>query len=137
MPKEFHKKNFKRMMVTPGIVRSTFGVVSPTNQNTHCIQVRDESPNSPLLQGPDLTNLIRGVLCRFRQPLIQGYRIPSRFPAIPLVEKRRHKISSVIQDNCSFVWRWIFSGLRKLWTKANSERLCKRIRERCSRFHTQ
>ena len=65
-------------------------------------QHQGESPNSHLLQGPDLTNNLTGILCRFREELItlmcgieeMFYQVKvlvhQRPSVLPLVGERRY-----------------------------------------------
>ena len=96
-------------------------------------QYKGESLNKYLLQGPDLTNKLIGVLIRFRQESVafttdieaMFYQVKVTkeyrdFLTLSLVARRRDKPRcSNVQDDSASVWSNVFSWVLKLCSKTN------------------
>ena len=86
-----------------------------------------ESINNHLLQGPDLTNQLVGVLCRFRtEPTAFMCDVEGMFHQFKVLEthrnfgrQRHYETTSRVQDDRTPVWRWFITRMCELWLEEN------------------
>ena len=95
-----------------------------------------QSLNKYLLQGPDLTNSLVGVLCRFRQEAIAFMcDLEAMFHQFKVAEKDRDFLRFYWWENgdttkkpvefcmTAFIWSGVLPWVLQLWAKESLERL--------------